>query len=579
MPMSHILLSLRFGRRRIDVTVAHALAIALFAGLTSLAVVTERMFGSLSTARVGIVLALFLALVAALFMVTRRVGLAAFVAAALLVGLGALSKSKFAYLGATLHSLDLYVYLGAPTELAFFAWHQPQVTALGLVLVMLMAPVSVQLWRYEAASTVPRLAALPLVLLPLLPASHFAASPNLQAQMEHGHFYDGYHLTSWFLSLFRPIDNTALQARFPGKSADAAAPQRAATVTPAPVAALPQRPPNIVLILHESTIDPRPFRPEERARFDVEPFASMDGITRRLIVETYGGNTWISEYGVMFGLSTHYFRPNQAFLGHLLEGKMRHSLAHALAGHGYGSTYVYPAPKSFANTGRFYKALGFERVLDYFDQQKPAYNRRDRDHYETALADLARRRADGDLRPQFTFVMTEAPHFPWDTTYFPAVRADEIRPGDPYAEYARRLRIGHDDYAAFKARLAAQFPGERFVLVGFGDHHPRWTASYIESTDPAASPRYDTFYRLDGIGIDATRAAPSSPIEIGYLGTVMMEAAGLPLDASYQLRREALHACAGLLFRCSDQARVMELHRALVERGDFVPVYALSRGR
>lgn len=341
----------------------------------------------------------------------------------------------------------------------------------------------------------------------------------------------------------------------------------------------PSRPrkPNIILILHESTIDPRPYRPEEVDRFAEDPFVSADGVTRKLIVETYGGSTWISEYGVMLGLSTHYFRPNQAFLGHLFQGQMRHSLIHALAAQGYGTTYVYPAPKSFANTGRFYAALGIERVIDYFDQPKPAYNRRDRDHYEMVLRDLARRRAEQDNRPQFSFVMTEAPHFPWDTPYFPDVRADEIRPGDPYAEYARRLRIGHDDYKAFKARLAADFPGEQFLLVGFGDHHPRWTASYIDSTDPATSPRYETFYRLDSIGMALPRDLPTEAIEIGYLGTIALEAAGLELDASYRARRETLTACRGLLFRCQDQDRIKAMHRALVERGDIVPRYAWSK--
>jgi phosphoglycerol transferase MdoB-like AlkP superfamily enzyme len=546
---------------------------------------TERMFDVTSVARVGIVLCLFVSLTAVVWFGLRRVVAAAVAAFAVLALLGILSKLKFNYNGATLHMLDLYLHLGSPVEVAFFAWHQPLVAAGGLAAVGVVAALIAMLARREVASGWSRLAAVPVMALPLLPASHYAASPRLQEQMLHGHFYDGYHLTSWFLSAFVPIDSRALARHFPGtppaehKPAVAlrfGAAADAAIAAPSAVATQ-QAGPNIILILHESTIDPRPYRPAEVARFKEDPFVSGDGRTRKLIVETFGGRTWITEYGLMFGLSTHYFQPNQAFLGYLLEGKMRHSLGHALSNHGYGSTYVYPAPRTFANTGRFYRSLGFERVIDYHDQAKPAYNKRDRDHYQTAFEDLKARRAAGDRRPVLSFVMTEATHFPWSTAYFPDVRADEIVPGDAFAEYARRIRIGHDDYTAFKAALAAAFPGERFLLVGFGDHHPNLTAPAIADTNPVTSPRYETFYRIEGLNFTPDYASAESGIEIGYLGTVIQQAARLGLDPSYALRRDTKTACAGLMHRCQDQSRIKALHRALVERGDFEPYYDLSR--
>jgi hypothetical protein len=255
---------------------------------------------------------------------------------------------------------------------------------------------------------------------------------------------------------------------------------------------------------------------------------------------------------------------------------VRHSLAHAMGDLGYGSTYVYPAPRSFANTGPFYKTLGFERVLDYFDQKPPAYNKRDRDHYDYAIRDLKARRDANDKRPQFTFVMTEATHFPWDKAYFPDVRADEVRPGDPWSEYARRLRIGHDDYQAFKTKLAREFPDEQFLLVGFGDHHPILTGPMIADTNPVTSPRFDTFYRVEGVNFAPDFDAAPPSIEIGYLANVMLSAARLPLDESFALRARVMADCRGLMYRCADQSRIIAMHRRLVERGDFVPKYAMG---
>lgn len=542
---------------------------------------TERMFDTFSKARLGIVLSLFVSLAGLVWLATRRQAVSVFSALVVLLGLGAVSKIKFDYTGASLHAFDLYYYLRAPTELVFFAWHQPKVAAGGLTVLALLMAVAVALWRAEHAAVRARALVLPLALLPMAPASHYAASDNIQTQMLHAHFYDGYHLTSWFISGFNPIDNTKLAAYFPGKvpaektaSAPLAAQMKASAPLAAPVE--PAKKPNIILVLHKSTIDPRPYVPAERQRFTEDPFVSGDGATRKLIVETFGGRTWISEYGVMFGLSTHYFRPNQTFLGYLLPGKVRHSLAHALGDLGYGSTYVYPAPRSFANTGPFYKTLGFERVLDYFDQTPPAYNKRDRDHYDYAIRDLKARREAKDARPQFTFVMTEATHFPWDKTYFPDVRADEARPGDPWSEYARRLRIGHDDYQAFKARLAREFPDEQFLVIGFGDHHPILTGPIIADTNPATSPRFDTFYRVDGVNFTPDYVAAPPAIEIGYLGNVMLSAAGLPLDESFVLRARAMADCRGLMYRCADQSRIIAMHRRLVERGDFVPKYSMG---
>lgn len=394
------------------------------------------------------------------------------------------------------------------------------------------------------------------------------------------HAYNSNHASAWMVSLRDVFSFAGVRDRFAGPkiSASIIEPTRAGPSVGVSAAEAPLSAPNIILVLHESIIDPRPFTSDENVFFTEDPFVSGDGVSRQLIVETYGGITWISEYGAILGLSTHYLRPLHSYLGHFMQGKFKHALPHALAAHGYGLTFVYPAQRSFVNTGRFYKALGFERIIDFADQKPSFWVERDRFHFNHAIADIKARRASGDKRPVFSFVMTSATHAPWSKVYFPDVRPNEARPGNEWAEYARRVRIAHDDMKELKQRLAAEFPAEQFVIVGFGDHQPILTRAHfsqrnlhqMDDADLRTSAIFESFYRIDGVNfIPAYDEAPKRT-EIGYLANIVLSAARLPLAGTFQMRRDLMRNCAGLLFRCANQVAVMELHREIINRGEII---------
>jgi hypothetical protein len=124
---------------------------------------------------------------------------------------------------------------------------------------------------------------------------------------------------------------------------------------------------------------------------------------------------------------------------------------------------------------------------------------------------------------------TLATHYPYKSPAFPDVRAAEIVAGDQAAEFARRQRIAADDLAWFERQLAADFPGESFLVVGFGDHQPKITESYFSrgAGSPlrpvdAAETRFLTYFRVDGVNFEPRYDALSPKASIGYLGEMIL---------------------------------------------------------
>ncbi len=527
---------------------------------------TERYFGSLNLGRFILAFCLFAGLHTILVILTRRKWVSAYGAFTILVGLAIVSKLKFDYTAMTLHAFDLYYYLGAWTELAFFGRHYPELAAAGGGTLLALVAVGFWIWRLETPRRSGRGAAARAAAACM---SIVVAGSAIRdsGDAAFGHSYDVNHVTAPLFSLTDIFQVGSITRYFPGRPISPA---------PLPVQQVKAQPPvNIILVLHESTIDPRRYVDDARTQMNRDPFVSGDGTSRLLIVETYGGITWISEYGVLLGLSTHYFRPIQAYLGHFMRGRFKTSLPQHLTALGYGRTLIYPAPKNFANTAAFYKSLSFEEILDFHDQTPSFWVQRDQHHFNYAIENLKKRRAANDMRPSFLFILTSATHAPWSVTFFPEQRVDEARVGDQWAEYARRIRIGHDDMEEFKKRLSVEFPNERFLIVGFGDHQPTLTSTFhnddvlkrhlLTSDDLRRSAMFDSFYRLEGVNFEPKYAKAPAVIEIGYLANVILEAAGLPLDEAFTLRRRLMDDCKGLWFRCGDQNRVVELHRRLVE--------------
>lgn len=306
-----------------------------------------------------------------------------------------------------------------------------------------------------------------------------------------------------------------------------------------------------------------------------EFFASGDGKRRRLNVETYGGRTWISEYGFLLGLNASYLGPTYEFLGMVQAGKFQNTLPQRLAELGYVTVANYPSPLSFMNTGRFYRSLGFDVLnnpetlgLRIIENNRP----RDREYYQRVLEDIQSRTDRQDRRPGFYFVWSTATHYPYWKPMFPDVRSNEIVQGDQAAEFARRQRIANDDLKWFQRELGRKFPSQKFVLAGFGDHHPIITSDYFDvNAAPNVRPRdetetlHRTYYRIVGINFDPDYASLTDEIEIGYLADSIMSAARLPLGPSFAARAWLRRRCLGLWLTCPETPAVVQTNSMLSE--------------
>jgi hypothetical protein len=142
-------------------------------------------------------------------------------------------------------------------------------------------------------------------------------------------------------------------------------------------------------------------------------------------------------------------------------------------------------------------------------------------------------------------------------------------------EVLRRLWISRLDYQHLVTELERRFPLERFLIVRYGDHHPMATRvmlGYSEGTEAEdvlvarGSIGYQTFFTVNGVRFEPRFSSPES-LDVPYLGTVLLEAAGLPLSDAHAGRKRLKLLCDGLWFDCPRRELILSFHRQLLDNG------------
>ena len=279
----------------------------------------------------------------------------------------------------------------------------------------------------------------------------------------------------------------------------------------------------------------------------------------KLRVETYGGASWLTEFSVLAGVSTYSFGGMRTFVQSLMQGKVHDTLPQSLARCGYRNSVFYPVPKDFVSNGRFYAAIGMPEIFDFKAQGATRYNERDKFYYGNVLKHIGESLAESKA-PLFNFVITSATHLPYQFTYDPDVNVPGGGPGtDPeMSEYLRRLGMAKMDYDAFKADLKRLYPNERFLIVQYGDHQPVATRTLLgfdqklTAEDVKMQPEHSgftTYYAIEGVNYDPPPMPSVETLEVPYIGTVLLDAAKLPLSGrlpgtlapAQTVRRPLLH--------------------------------------
>jgi hypothetical protein len=336
------------------------------------------------------------------------------------------------------------------------------------------------------------------------------------------------------------------------------------------------RPPHIVMVFDEGSFDISAIPGVQVWPNYREHFRSADGKARMLLVEGAGGPSWFTEYNVLSGLSVRSFGRFADLVTRIAAGRVERGLPWSLRRCGYKTFSLYPMWGAFAGARQYQTTAGIERFLDARDIGANGVEP-DSFFYETATRLMLRERGE---QPLFLLVYTAANHFPWTFRFRPDLTPEWVETGNSFEvdEYLRRQSMSMHDYRQFVARLKREFPDDPILIVRFGDHQPSFAKNLIDPTlddkvlarrIAEADPRFvSTYYAVEGINFrPAELASALDVLDAPYLPLVVLEAAGLPLDASFAEQKLILKRCNGLFYRCANGAEARRLNRLLIDAG------------
>ncbi|MBR0787637.1 sulfatase-like hydrolase/transferase [Bradyrhizobium manausense] len=305
-------------------------------------------------------------------------------------------------------------------------------------------------------------------------------------------------------------------------------------------------------------------------------FKSFDGKARKLLVEGVGGPSWFAEFNVLTGLSVRSFGRFATSVTRIASGHVFRGLAHTLRDCGYQTFSLYPFYGSFLGSRAFQTSVGIDHYLDMRDLGTTNFEA-DSFYFQKAI-DLIDR--EGGARPLFLYVYTVANHFPWNERLRRELTPDwrDLGNAPEVDEYIRRQGMSASDYQEFLAKLKRSFPTEQFLIVRYGDHQPQFGARLLDpglSKDEIArrarqlDPRYlTTYYAIDALNFTPRDISSAlDTVDAPYLPLIILEAAGVPLDATFSMQRQILQDCGGLFYRCQQSIPSRRLNRQLMDLG------------
>lgn len=499
-------------------------------------------------------------------LIARRILLASFSVAVLVALLGAIAHLKQQKTDVTLHAYDAVSLLTSWAALGQLWRNQhPYVVA---IVVALMATLVLGWAVYKLdGSRVRGRYALGAALL--FASLVWIGADAREARRHMGFYYEHRHLWFFFSSWLETAE-----ALWRGHLIEAGAQQSGPTLNLPASCSPDSKPPHIILIHQESVVPPSHFPSLAYDRRMDAFFRSHDDKLHKLRVETYGGASWLTEFSVLTGLSAFSLGHLRQFAQTIMAGKVRETLPQVLARCGYRNVAFHPMLRIYLSIGNFLKAVGVHQMFDATDQRAKSATERDRFYYASALTEMERHFKTSS-QPLFTFIETMATHGPYSYTYMPEVAVSGGGPStDPAMhEYLRRLSMAHMDYEYLRAEIARRFPEQSFLIIHYGDHHPTATLGLLgfgqeadiehvlRSGNPAALV---TYYAVDGVRYRPPSLPNLEILDVPYLPSVILAAAGLPVSDAYRERLRLMMLCEGRYHGCPE---VPGFHRRLIDSG------------
>ena len=512
-----------------------------------------------------------MALVAFVVLISRRVLFSLVLTGALIATIAAVASVKRATMNMVVHAYDLFFYLSSWSTISYM-WSDHRRYVLGLVGALLAAAMAARLAYHADSIRVKRSWSALAGLLFIAVAWYGAEAKGERRHMQF--YYQNLYVSSFYASWAE-----TLETLWRGALLEAAPKATAAT----PAFTIPgtcdtnAKPPHIILIHQESVVQPSLFK---QLSYDhtVDPlFLSADSNLHQMRVETYGGASWLTEFSLLAGVSTHSFGGMRQFVQTFTQNKLKDTLPQALERCGYRNVVFYPMMRNFVSNDKFYTSIGLREIFDMKSQGAATAQERDRFYYENSLAELDRH-IQASHKPMFLFLQTMSAHWPYDFAFSPEVEVSGGAPGtDPEMhEYLRRVSIAKMDFEYLMAELPRRFPGERFLIVHYGDHHPMATRTLLgfnsdtEAEDVALHPDsigFITYYAARGINYRVPTLPQFETLDVPYVSTVILDLAGLPLSDSHKERKRLMDLCKGRYNGCAQRDEILVFHRRLIDSG------------
>ncbi|MEO6968700.1 MAG: sulfatase-like hydrolase/transferase [Rhodanobacteraceae bacterium] len=519
------------------------------------------------------------ALIVVMIALSGRVAFGLIAGSAPMLLLEAAARLKFRYLGTPLLAPDLIYYANAQI-LATLARYPPIVASIAAALILVPGALIVAWrsdrkpaarWHTRIARSAGVVAGILALVIAMNPRGPFAAvqGKGMWLAMNDDSFVSDFLISFRSTRVLVPHYNLAEANRFDWRY-DAA-----------PTATATQVKPDIVVVLEESTFDPRMLAVCASPLCDRRMFhADADTIASGFLeVHTWGGGTWTTEFAFLTGLPHDLFGPAGIYAPFNLAPRIRYTLARALRADGYRTVAIYPTDGDFLNGRAAYADYGFDAFYGG-EQVGLGWHSSDADLMRAFARVFNIEKAKAHGAPVFLFMLTlhqHGPHMtplaqlppPYDKPLF-AGKITHDKALDDWlnlnlGNYLQRLDESDRAEATLETMLRAD--DRPALLVHFGDHQPSFDGAInvLQKHLPVrvADPKMVTYYMVKRIGVKRivvkgfnmpVRRAEYPVLDIAFLGSLLLDAAGLHKDPFFTANALLRERCRGHDVDCRDAA-------------------------
>ena len=273
-----------------------------------------------------------------------------------------------------------------------------------------------------------------------------------------------------------------------------------------------------------------------------------------LSVDTYGGNTWISEYEMMSGVPIRVF-DGHTDLPYVFVNRTNHSLLSEFKKMGYETYMIYPVHKSFAQAASAYRELGVDHMYDVLDYGFERGERKWYDVPDNVVGDIVVDCLNKTTsKPKFVFVTTMSNHGPHDSYYQDKLGCQSSSLSSwtcgKLNDYVDRIKATDRDHKRFTKQLLAR--AKPTLFVNFGDHQPSFEGYFpeIQFHPNSMINQYKTFYSLKAnFDIHVDRDYPI--LDLSFLSGLVMDAIDAYDSEYFNMNMLIRQKCHGRLSRCN----------------------------